>query len=174
MKTFYSILSAMVAVVLFAPLAVADPGTTWDKKITGQGRFKVLNKFNGEAVLDKETVRVWEQSPDTGVHNWFNALSHCYARNVGGRRGWRLPTIEELTSLVDPNNPGGDPDLPPGHPFDNVQSFNYWSATTNAGGTNSAWLVSLNGSVMIGGKSADVFVWCVRGGQGMGFSDLVI
>jgi hypothetical protein len=103
MKAFYSILMAMVAVVLFAPLAVADPGTTWDKKINKPRRFKVLSEFNGEAVLDNETGRVWEQSPDTGAQSWIGALNHCYGRNVGGRMGWRLPTIEELASLVDPN-----------------------------------------------------------------------
>ncbi len=91
----------------------------------------MLSEFNGEAVLDNGTGRVWEQSPDTGAQSWIGALNHCYGRNVGGRMGWRLPTIEELASLVDPNNPGGVPFLPPGHPFDNVQS-GYWSATTVA------------------------------------------
>lgn len=161
MKPFYSILSAMVAVVLFAPLAVADPGTQWDKKIDNEKRFKVLSHFNGEAVLDKETGRVWEQSPDTGQRGWIGALGHCYDRIVGGRKGWRLPTIEELMSLVDPNNPGGDPDFPPGHPFAYVQSSDYWSATTFAG-SDGAYGVNLSsgGSSFIGSKSTfrDPFV----------------
>lgn len=67
----------MVAVVLFAPLAVADPGATWDKKINNAGRFKVLSAFGDAAVLDKETGRVWDQSPDASTRTWFNALVHC-------------------------------------------------------------------------------------------------
>jgi hypothetical protein len=174
MKTFYSILSAMVAVVLFAPLAVADPGTTWDKKINNPGRFTVLSQFNGEAVLDRETGRVWEQSPDTARTTWFNALNHCHRRQVGGRNGWRLPTIEELASLVNPNTPGGKPFLPPGHPFNNVQSsddtFQYWSATTFADNTNLAWTLGFDvpvGNENVDGKGDFDFVWCVRGGQGI-------
>ena len=70
-------------------------------------------------------------------------------------------------SLVDPNNPGGDPDLPPGNPFDNVQSAIYWSATTDAGFTGSARSVGFNvGGVGTNIKTLDRFVWCVRGGQG--------
>jgi hypothetical protein len=70
---------------------------------------------------------------------------------------------------VDPNNPGGNPYLPPGHPFSNVQSSFYWSATTAAGNTSFAWLVDfLNGGVSQGFKSNFIhFVWCVRGGQGV-------
>jgi hypothetical protein len=78
--------------------------------------------------------------------------------------------IEELTSLVDPNNPGGNPDLPPGHPFISVQSSLYWSATTFALVTSYALGVDF-GSGLVGGdiKSLDSFgfVWCVRGGQGV-------
>jgi len=150
---------------------------SWDKQINNPGRFKVLSDFNDAAVLDKETQLVWEQSPDTGKRTWFDALSHCYQREVGtrlgSRKGWRLPTIEELASLVDPNNPNGNPDLPPGHPFSNVQSSNappsfYWSATTDASSTSDAWVVAFDsGGVGNVDKTDSNFVWCVRGGQGI-------
>jgi hypothetical protein len=110
---------------------------------------------------------VWEQSPDgVNVRTWFNALSHCYQKTVGGRKGWRLPTIKELASLVEPGDPPGGPDLPPGHPFDNVQSSVYWSATTDAGSTADAWVVLFyNGLVGADDKDLGLFVWCVRGGM---------
>ncbi len=169
MKSLYTVLIAMVAFVVFAAVAVADPGTPWDKQINNTGRFKVLSQFGGAAVLDKETGRVWEQSPDTDTRSWVDALTHCYQRVVGRRKGWRLPTIEELASLVEPGNPPGGPDLPLGHPFDDVQSFFYWSATTNPGNTDVAWgVVFANGNVLTHDKlDDDVFVWCVRGGQGV-------
>jgi hypothetical protein len=154
------------ALIVLASLALADPGTTWNKKINGAGRFQVLNQFGKAAVLDKETGRVWEQSPDTGTFTWFTALFHCYQLEVGGRKGWRLPTIEELASLVDTSQPA--PTLPAGHPFSNVQSSNYWSATTIANVSANAWGVHLGLGVVNGfDKPVTTFVWCVRGGQGI-------
>ena len=155
MKNPYSsIVIVIVALFVFASLAVAGPVPTWDKQINGPGRFKTLSQFNDEAVFDKETGLVWEQSPgntdgDGDVDNddkvtWASARQHCASKNVGGRKGWRLPSFAELASLVDPNNPGGDPDLPPGHPFLNVQSSLYWSATTSAVSTGTAWVVDFN------------------------------
>src|SRR5262249_1977794 len=143
----YSCLVAIVVFVVLAPLAIGDPGTTWEQKIPGSGRFQVLNQFGGAAVLDKETGRVWEQSPSTTDIHWFEALRHCYQLEVGGRKGWRLPTIEELASLVDTSQPA--PTLPAGNPFSNVQSDSYWSATTVADDTARAWVVSFaNGDVV--------------------------
>ena len=50
----------------------------------------------------------------------------------------------------------------------NVQSSNYWSATTNANNTANAWNVNLNnGNVNTNDKTNNNFVWCVRGGQGV-------
>jgi len=166
MKSLYTVLIAMVAFVVFASVAVADPGTPWDKKIAGKGRFQVLNQFGGDAVLDKETGRVWEKQPSTGGNTWLNRLTRCYNLEVGGRKGWRVPTIEELASLVDTSQ--ANPSLPLGHPFINVQSSDYWSATTLAGSTSDAWVVGLDvGNVFASGKANVKFVWCVRGGQGV-------
>ena len=167
MKTLYATLIGVMVLLMVVPLAAAGP-PSWDTQINRPGRFQVLSNFNNEAVLDKETGLVWEQSPDTGTQTWFNALIHCYQRTVGGRKGWRLPTIEELASLMDPNNPGGNPDLPPGHPFSNVQSSDYWSATTVASNASLAWPVNLDtGLVINNDKTNTSFVWCVRGGQGV-------
>ena len=49
---------------------------------------------------------------------------------MGGRGGWRLPAFNELSSLVDPTVQNvGVPQLPPGHPFQQVQPVSYWSDT---------------------------------------------
>jgi len=170
MKTLYATLIGIMVLLMVVPQAVARPGCFqgWDDQINSPVRFQVLGEFAGAAVLDRETGLVWEQSPNTELRTWINAHSHCYQRTVGGRKGWRLPTIEELASLIDPNNPGGNPDLPPGHPFSNVQSSVYWSATTDASNASFAWFVGLNfGSVFNVDKSDASFVWCVRGGQGI-------
>ena len=128
----------------------------------------------GAAVLDRETGLVWERSPNTSTFDWQSAQTHCNELSVGNRIGWRLPTLQELASLVDRSQSG----LPLGHPFNNIQSSAfagqfYWSATTFAAYTSSAWGVAFGfGSAVTDDKSINNgfqggFVWCVRGGQGV-------
>ena len=141
---------------------------TWDQILPASERFKLV--MGGAAVLDKETGLVWEKSPGTGTYTWDwsgnNAGYYCNDKNVGGRKGWRLPALQELASLVDTSVPG-TPKLPSGHPFTNVQSSGYWSATTGANYTIYAWYVDLgNGYVGYSDKATNGYVWCVRGGQG--------
>lgn len=118
----------------------------------------------GEGVLDKNTGLTWEQSPLTTTETWSSARVQCIQRGTGGQMGWRLPSIHELTSLVVPGNPAGGPDLPAGHPFSNVQSSGYWSATTFVDNPPFAWNVNFLGLVSTLTKTDVNFVWCVRGG----------
>jgi uncharacterized protein DUF1566 len=175
MKRLYSILIAMAMLVLFVPAAALAAGAsgfpTWSSKFT-KGRFTVLPLFNSDAVFDKETGLLWEKSPSTNTFTWYDALTRCYQLEVGGtggRKGWRLPTIEELASLVDASQPA--PTLPLGHPFLNVQQSSfYWSATTAADNTVNAWQVSFSdGSLNSDDKTTPGldFAWCVRGGKGI-------
>jgi len=137
---------------------------TWHQILPAADRFKLVMN-NDEAVLDRETGLVWDKSPSTTKMSWISARSHCYKKEVGGRKGWRLPAIEELASLVDTSQ--SNPALPAGHPFTNVQSSVYWSSSTVAGDASYAWIVSFgSGLVRSRDKSLDVYVWCVRGGYG--------
>jgi hypothetical protein len=98
--------------------------------------------------------------------------------SVGDRKGWRLPTIQELASLVDPTVPSPGPTLPAGHPFDGIRvtpdatvspsASAYWSATTWSTDPTVAWDVSF-GTGVVANTSKNVFhyIWCVRGGQGV-------
>ncbi len=164
----------LIGIVLVA-FGIATAGTAeaidmkaWDNQINNRGRFKVLNDFGGAAVLDKETQLVWEQAPTALTPIWISALSICSSEAVGGRKGWRLPTVQELASLIDPTIVPPGPTLPPGHPFDNVQSSFYWSATTVAINTAFARAVNFeDGLVGFGDKADPAHVWCVRGGQGV-------
>lgn len=146
-------------------------------------RFIVLSNFTGVelgpdghripttgvAVMDRETGLVWEQSPNMDTHDWFGALSYCNNLTVGNRMGWRLPTLQELASLLDPSVPIPGPALAAGHPFSNVQSSSYWSATTYSEVDFVAWVVNFGGGdhVLNANKGGDLFVWCVRGGHGV-------
>jgi hypothetical protein len=151
----------------------------WDKKIdNAQRRFEVLDAFHGKAVLDRETQLVWEQSPSAQSFQWAVAVEVCNQLIVDNRLGWRLPTIQELATLVDPSAPG--PTLPPGHPFDNVLSGPtetnfYWSFTTgNPINPNFAWGVSFSVDVASEPLTQSTksnfngHTWCVRGVAGSG------
>jgi len=98
----------------------------------------------------------------------WNLKPPCIKKNVGGQKGWRLPSVVELTSLIDPNATA-DPFLPVNHPFTNLQPtlINwFWSATTYAPDPAVVWMVVFpDGSVTTGFKTSSSRPWCVRGGM---------
>lgn len=166
----------IIAVILVTGRAEAIDLQSWDQVINKPKRFEVLPQFNNEAVLDSETQLVWEQQPVSeppfsSTRNWSDAVFVCYSKYVGGRYGWRLPTLEELASLLNPEAPYTGPALPSGHPFSDVQEHFYWSSTTKADAPNEAMgvhfalraIVSLDKN---SGSSGNAEVWCVRGGHG--------
>lgn len=149
--------------------AISRIPPAWSQTLPAAERFVLV--MGSAGVLDKETGLVWEKSPNEPERTWVDAQLFCNIKTVGNRQGWRLPTVHELASLIDPSNPLGDPDLPVGHPFSNVQPSIYWSATTDAGDIGRAWEVNFfffpdagRAESMV--KSTPNFVWCVRGGLG--------
>ena len=120
-----------------------------------------------DLVLDKETGLIWARNANlaNGTKPWQHAIYYCRNVSLGNRKGWRLPTAEELSSLVDPSQPS--PKLPNGHPFINVQSDLYWTCTTYESISDYAWGVNMpNGFVHHYPKKNYYFVWPVRGGTG--------
>jgi hypothetical protein len=138
----------------------------WDQALPAAQRFVILTAFNSDAVLDKETGLVWERSPQTTAVASSNLRLTCANKAVGGRKGWRLPSLPELASLVDPSVASPGPTLSSGHPFLNVQSTNYWSASAHAENPALMWGVGFgNGAVLGLSKAFDQRAWCVRGGM---------
>src|SRR5262249_14464349 len=90
----------------------------WDKALpandpggpcpNSSSRFTCV--LGGAAVRDNQTGLVWEQTPAPSYHTWIqlgsgygpSARQECTLRKTGGQRGWRLPSVHELNSLVDP------------------------------------------------------------------------
>jgi hypothetical protein len=146
--------------------------SSWDRRIEN-ARFQVLREFNDEAVLDRETGLVWERQPSPQTFAWSNARLFCAQKAVGGRGGWRLPAFYELASLVDPAVHSG-PQLPPGHPFLQVQAAHYWSDTQFANEQGFVLVVYFQfvsataGQIGVGDANAsgsDKYAWAVRGGS---------
>ncbi|MEI8014038.1 MAG: DUF1566 domain-containing protein [Nitrospira sp.] len=133
--------------------------TRWDSNKPSASRFTVLAEFGGAAVRDNNTGLVWEQMP-TMMDTWAGARGRCLDKPVGGTRGWRLPSVTELSSLMDPSL--GPPYVPT--VFTGVTGI-YWSATASAeGGSTTKFSVSFtDGSVGTTSKGLSNNVWCVRG-----------
>jgi hypothetical protein len=158
--------------LLLAPAAQAKP-PSWDTRIDGAARFRVLKPFAHEAVLDRETGLVWERSvsDEPATHEWHDWRSFCLARPTGGRLGWRLPHAHELQSLVDP----ATGELPTGHPFHYFATQQSPTATL-ATETSAWWFAPLPHTVVALTQTPltttlAAAVWCVRGPVG-GTSDL--
>jgi hypothetical protein len=171
LKSYLAAPLMAVAVVLVTPgparAQIASP--PWGEPINTPDRFVVLASYNNEAVYDQETGLVWEQSPATTPQIWSTAQYVCNRKTVGNRKGWRVPTVQELASLIDPSVSLPGPALPAGHPFDQtaLRVF-YWSASTRGGAdlAGDGWTVAFNsGEVFPYSKASNVNVWCVRGGQ---------
>jgi hypothetical protein len=116
---------------------------SWSPTLAPNARFVILSNFGSDAVLDRETGLVWARQslsrtlPPITEINMGNADQYCSLLIIGNRKGWRLPTVAELQSLLDrsrifPNAPR-PPALPVGHPFalsragTNPTGF-YWTA----------------------------------------------
>jgi hypothetical protein len=148
--------------LLSAVPALAKP-PVWDRRIDSPQRFKVLKAFDSEAVLDQETGVVWAREAGTGS-GWSNAFAECASRTIGGRGGWRLPTVHEFRSLV----PATAQALPEGHPFAVPDGY-FWTSTTNPANPTDAYVGDLGNTganINLSDKGVSHGAWCVRGGVG--------
>jgi hypothetical protein len=151
---------------------------SWDQTLPSSTRFIVLTNFNSQAVLDRETGLVWQRSP-LGRREYIQASVACLRSTIGNRGGWRLPTINELASVLDPSATAG-PAFPSGHPFtgfdpsielmwtvtstpalsegNDFRAYGGWQPSTAVGG----FLVDLGGGAV--SLTSVRQTWCVRGG----------
>lgn len=125
MKSSQTLKSLLVAlgVGLFGSVAQAATGVgpyyataSWDQTLPASTRVLVLTNMNSEAVLDRETGIVWERTTDK-IGHFGTAHNDCNSMAKGGRKGWRVPSLQEFASLIDPTVPARGPTLPAGHPF---------------------------------------------------------
>ena len=124
----------------------------------GQPTQSFTDNGNG-TVTDSGTGLMWQQA-EGGSKTWDNALSYCEGLSLGGNADWRLPNVAELESITDDTRY---------HPainttyFPNTNAAGYWSSTTHASGTNNAWRVSFENSIVnYNYKSNSYYVRCVR------------
>ena len=132
---------------------------------TGDGGRYIENNQVPEdpIVIDLVTGLSWQNNLESGK-NWQEALEYCESLDYGGHQDWRVPDVNELTSLVDVGeaNPASEfPDI------DHTQQ--YWASTTFFSGPTIGWWVrfsdgQVNAGTPAGFKTNDGNVLCVRGG----------
>jgi hypothetical protein len=104
---------------------------------------------NGDGtVTDHATGLMWQQSGAKEYLTYENAKKYIDELNrnrFAGHDGWRLPTIDELTSLLEPEKKDNDFYIDP--IFDNSQRW-CWSADTVKGSSGLAWDVDFGVGVV--------------------------
>ena len=151
-------------------LKLPDTGQTQSYTSTfGEDSDYIINPpsytDNGDgAVTDNVTSLMWQKEDDNTIRTWYDAITCCNDFTLAGYYDWRLPSAYELMSIVncDTYNPAIDTTYFPG-----TNASYYWSSTTCAFSSSSAWLVGFSyGAVYFGGyKSSSSYVRCVRAGQ---------
>jgi hypothetical protein len=149
---------------------------SWDQKLAPNVRFVILTNFGNDAALDRETGLVWARQPTTSsMISWFEASlasTSCRYLSIGDRGGWRLPTPEELLTLIDHAIPLSPSTLrvPVGHPFVLPTEASYWTSESfdePVVQEHYAWKVSLRAGVALVGLADQPggLALCVRGRQ---------
>jgi len=120
---------------------------------------------NGDGtVTDTDTGLMWQQATAPGAYNtWQEALDYCKSLSLADYTDWRLPSVNELLSIVDYSRyyPAINTDY-----FPNTESSFYWSSTTFPFDPNYAWYVYFDyGYLYNFDKSYFSYVRAVRSGQ---------
>jgi len=92
---------------------------------------------NGTGIISDLTEGLmWQKETPTVKMTWEDALDYCENLNINCFTGWRLPTIQELLSLVDysTHNPAINLNYFP----DTIPDF-YWSSTDYSKDKYNAW-----------------------------------
>ena len=113
-------------------------------------------------VTDKITGLMWQQAAPATMYSWADALTYCPTLTLGGHGDWRLPTVIELSSLVDRSTSTG-PTINT-TAFPNAPTTYFWTSSPSAGSPTSAWAVSFGSGFVSGnaGSSGPFSVRCVR------------
>ena len=101
----------------------------------------------------------------TDTEGFIKALNDA---KYGGYSDWRLPTVKELSDIVNYSIPYPGPTIDSGY-FPNTKPDLYWSSNTRSDIPSYAWVTIFNyGSNGYGNKYGSYYARAVRGGQAVG------
>lgn len=123
--------------------------------------FSILNEGAAEEIVFDSVHNLhWTKNPAAAV-NWRLALSYCVNLEYNGETGWRLPTVNELATILDYSRKA------PASEFPALQTPNLWTSTTyysgNPEGYNTAWIVyTAKGEIKSAAKDGIAQILCVK------------
>jgi hypothetical protein len=140
-----------------------DPlNTNFKKMLDTKGYKDVKEKFiikNEDIAIDNITNLMWSRKT-LGKMAWQEAINYCKHLKLGGYSDWRLPSKEELETLI---KKGSSSPTINTKVFPDTESSYYWSSTTYASYTYGAWCVNFSGGYLNSyDKSNSYYVRAVR------------
>lgn len=105
-----------------------------------QNRFEIQPHAQGDVVIDREAGLMWQRSADGVPYIYEDACVYAALVEAGGFDDWRLPSIEELHSLLDSTrfNPATD-----AHAFPHTKTdLSYWTQTYLGTYQDTLWVVN--------------------------------
>lgn len=117
---------------------------------------KRFELFDNIVVVDHQTGLMW-QAAHTQSMTWDQAKDYATKLDCGGFKNWRLPTIEELITLINfkKHSPASD--------FPNMPLGTFWSSSSNVYYPTNAWNVNFYyGYVDNFSKANSIVARCVR------------
>ena len=145
--------SAFLALTTVAAMAAVILRSSPGRTDAPAGRYTIPGDGT---VYDTATTLTWQRAANLTGIVWASAGPYCAALTSPAGGGWRLPTVKELTTLLDYSRPGSpfiDPVAFPGVPAESTSSARngFWSSTslvgTSVGVTEGAWLVYFESAV---------------------------
>ena len=125
----------------------------------------LVDNGNG-TITDKKTALIWQKQGDGRQYDWYQASGDvCKALRTGGYSDWRLPSKNELITIVVKSVPQSGPTI--NTSYFSIKFPNYWSATEDTSKPDTAWLVEfVNGwAIPVVDKRRLYYFRCVRAGQ---------
>jgi len=127
---------------------------------TNSGQFVVSS--DDLTVTDTITGLEWQRDlSGTDTYSWAGAKAYCAGLTLGGRQGWRLPGVMELSTIVDFTVTSGA--RIDATAFPNTPAAWFWTSSPYAGSSGDAWSVFFGfGNSFIYDVGYDDRVRCVR------------
>lgn len=167
-----TILLLVMSLSLFADGPVLQTGQTMVYQTGDDGTYQagLVRSYTRSAsgiVTDNATGLQWQDNYDDNagsvkLTDYNGASTYCNTLTLDGT-GWRLPSIEEISTLVDFSR--SQPAI--NTIFEIVGNGEFWSSTSNISSSDSVWVLNMNfGNLFVRLKTNSINAICVRQSSG--------
>jgi len=145
-RNMYKQMTTLMFTSLFAATLLADDRS---------------NSGNDSIISDRQQAIYWQDTAipkKKSTKDWDDATAYCDALMLNGIENWRVPTFNELLSIVDFTR--ADPAINP--VFSHVAEGTYWTATDFSATRSRAWTIDFRtGKTYYSYKTTNHAVRCV-------------